>query len=538
MPNSWVAGVLDVDRPREWGLYGYLGEWDQLVGDLPLEIVLALIGIAVPIAAFLWEFVFAGRRRLGYRVQMDTPVTGEIASVFPGVLPQLRPSLDGASPDLKDISVVLVRIENSGVTTIDSQDYKAPEAARVGLHLRFPQRRVIGMAVTELSDPALADNLDTDSGIAVREDIGGHVGVIDLPKVPLGPAEHYKILAILQRSEGSGDYAPPVLRGGVKGGRVIETRSRTGISRMMLVLTVFLVTVIVVQLVVAALEPSPTPLECASGKLAVVGSSAFGPVVREAADQYQKRCTGAEFTFAFEGTERGLDRLAEEGAGNPGLLAISDGSKGSGYPTLVYRPLALSLFTMIIHPGVGVRSLTVAQIQDLYLGRIGNWREVGGPDLPVVLVDRIPGSGSRNTFERRLLDGRQPDRPHVSCTALKGTVTTEAAHCDVRVTADMRKAVVEIPGAIGYSEFSEAIDAGLTTVAIDAVGAGRDAVVRRTYPFWGVEYAYSNGELPGDSLAASFLHFLIDQVGKDVLRAHGNAPCADLPDPGRCLPDS
>ncbi|WP_040868377.1 PstS family phosphate ABC transporter substrate-binding protein [Nocardia exalbida] len=507
------------------------------MGDFPLEIVLALIGIAVPIGAFLWEFVFAGRRRLGYRVQMDTPVTGEIESVFPGVLPQLRPSADGASPDLKDISVVLVRIENSGVTTIDSHDYKAPEAARIGLHLRFPQRRVIGMAVNELSDPALADNLDADSGIAVREDTGGHIGVIDLPKVPLGPGDHYKILAILQRSEGVGEYPQPVLRGGIKAGRITETRSRTGIPLMMVALTIFLVLVIVVQLVVAALEPSPTPLECVSGKLTVTGSSAFGPVVREAAEQYRKRCTGAEFAFGFEGTERGLDRLAEEGAGNSGLLAFTDGAKGSGYPALVHRPLALSLFTMVVHPGVGVRDLTVAQIRDLYRGGIGNWREVGGPDLPVVLVNRTPGSGSRNTFERRLLDGTQPDRPHVSCTALKGTVTTAPAHCEVQVTADMRKAVAEIPGAIGYTEFSEAVDAGLPTLVIDGVGAGRDAAVRRAYPFWGVEYAYSNGELPGDSLAASFLHFLTDQTGKEVLRAHGNAPCADLPDPGRCLPD-
>ncbi|MEU7765189.1 substrate-binding domain-containing protein [Nocardia sp. NPDC049190] len=508
------------------------------MSDFPLEIVLALIGIAVPIAAFLWEFVFAGRRRLGYRVQMDTPVTGEISSVFPGVLPQLRPSIDGASPSLKDISVVLVRIENSGVTTIDTQDYKAPESARIGLHLRFPQRTVIGMAVTELSDPALADNLDVESGIAVREDADGHIGVIDLPKVPLGPSEHYKILAILQRSEGAGEYSPPVLRGGIKGGRVIETRSRTGVSRMMLALTVFLVSVIVVQLVVAALEPSPTALECAAGKVTVVGSSAFGPIVRDAADQYRKRCRGAEFTFEFEGTERGLDRVAEEGAGNPGLLAISDGAKGIGYPTLVHRPLALSLFTMIVHPGVGIRGLTVAQIRDLYRGTIGNWREVGGPDLPVVLANRNPGSGSRNAFERRVLDAGQPDRPHVSCAALKGAVTTSSAHCEVQLTADMRKAVAEIPGAIGYTEFAEAIDAALPTVAIDGVGAGRDAALRRTYPFWGVEYAYSNGELPGDSLAASFLHFLIDQSGKEVLRAHGNAPCTDLPDPGRCLPDS
>ncbi|MBF6191090.1 substrate-binding domain-containing protein [Nocardia implantans] len=507
------------------------------MGDFPLEIVLALIGIAVPIGAFLWEFVLAGRRRLGYRVQMDTPVTGEIESVFPGVLPQLRPSADGASPDLKDISVVLVRVENSGITTIDSHDYKAPDAARIGLHLRFPQRRVIGMAVNELSDPALADNLDADSGIAVREDTGGHIGVIDLPKVPLAPGDHYKILAILQRSEGMGEYPQPVLRGGIKGGRITETRSRTGVPLMMVALTVFLVLVIIVQLVVAALEPSPTPLDCASGKLTVLGSTAFAQVIKDAAEQYRKSCAGASFAYGFEGSERGLDRLAEQGTGDSGLIAITDGAKGGGYPALVHRPLALSLFTMIAHPGVGVRDLTLAQIRDLYRGKVGNWREVGGPDLPVVLVNRIPGSGTRTIFERRLLEGAQPERPHVSCTALKGTVTTAPAQCEVQVTADMRKAVAEIPGAVGYSEFAEAVAAGLPTIAIDGVGASRDAAVRRAYPFWGVEYAYSNGELPGGSLAASFLHFLTDRTGKEVLRAHGNAPCADLPDPGRCLPD-
>ncbi len=526
----------------ENGGHTYRWGWDQLVDDLPLDTVLELIGTAVAVvallvavAAFLREFVFSGRKRLGYRVQMDTPVTGEIESRFPGVLTQLRPSADGASPDLQDVSVVLVRIENAGITRIDTEDYTAP-TAQVGLHLHFPKRRVIGMAVNELSDPSsLADHLGRNSGIDVREENnGGQTGVIDLPKVPLGKSDHYKILAILERSDGTGTAPDPVLRGGIKGGRIIETRA--GTPRKLVVFTVVLVLVIVFLLVVVWRQPAPPPLECESGKLTVIGSSAFEPVMREAAGQYQKRCPGAEFTFAFEGTERGLDRLAEEGAKNPGLLAITDGEKGSGYPGLVYRPLALSLFTMVTHPDVGIRGLTVAQIQDLYRGKIGNWREVGGPDLPVVLVNRTPGSGSRNTLERRLLDGTQPDRPHVSCTALKGTTIGAFAHCEVQVTADMRKAVADIPGAIGYAEFSEAKEAGLPTIAIDGVGAGRDAAVRRTYPFWGVEYAYTNGELPGDSLAASFLHYLTDQTGKEVLRAHGNAPCADLPDPGRCLP--
>ncbi|WP_245721002.1 PstS family phosphate ABC transporter substrate-binding protein [Nocardia pseudovaccinii] len=508
------------------------------VGGFPIEIVLGLIGIAVPIVAFLWEFVFVGRKEIGYRVQMDTPVTGEIESVFPGVLPQLRPEHEGVSPPLKDLSVVLVRIENSGATPIDTHDYRAPEAGRVGLHLNFSQRRVIGMAVTELSDEGLADSLGRDSGIAVREDTEGHIGAIDLPRVPLNRGDHYKILAILQRSEGTGEYADPVLSGGIKGGRIIETQSRTGISRVMVALTAFLVVVIVVQLLVSVLSPDPTPLDCAAGKLTVVGSSAFEPVIRDAAAQYGKRCTGAEFTFGFEGTERGLDRLAEEGKDHPDLLTISDGPKGDGYQPLLDRPLALSLFTMIVHKDVGVTNLSVAQIQDLYQGRITNWRDVGGADLPVVLVNRIPGSGTRNTLERRVLGGAQPDRPHVSCVAIKDGAPATARYCDVQVTKDMQKAVGDIPGAIGYSEFSEAVKAGATTLTINGVTPGRDAAVNRSYPFWGVEYAYSYGELPGDSLGASFLHFLTDLTGKDVLREHGNEPCGELPDRARCLPSS
>ncbi|WP_435593716.1 PstS family phosphate ABC transporter substrate-binding protein [Nocardia sp. bgisy118] len=505
------------------------------MGDFSLDTVLALVGIAVPVAAFAWEFVFVGRRRLGYRVQMDTPVTGEIESVFPGVLENLRANTGDAGPELRDLSVALVRIENSGSTAITASDYMAP-TARIGLHLHFPRRRVLGMAVTELSDPDLAESLGPGSGIAVREDTGGRIGVIDLPKVPLTRKHHYKILAILQQSEigGTEEERTPVLRGEIRGGRVVETRSRTGISRVMLVLTAFLVLVIIGQFVVARLQP-PTPLDCAAGRLTLVGSSAFEPVVRDAAAQYEKRCTGAEFAFDFQGTERGLDRLAEAGP-DAELLTISDGAKGPGYPALRPRPLAVSLFAVFVHKNLGVSDLTIAQVRDMYQGRITNWRQVGGPDLPVVLIDRAPGSGTRVIFETALLGGEQPARPHRSCTAIKDTA---GAYCDVPVTKDMHKAVDELPGAIGYGELSEARRAEMRIVTLGGVAPGRQVAIDRSYPFWGVEYAYSNGDLPAGSLAASFLHYLTANVGAEVLRAHGNEPCAsELIEPGRCAPAS
>ncbi|MFF2551904.1 substrate-binding domain-containing protein [Nocardia sp. NPDC058058] len=502
--------------------------------------MLALIGIVVPVGAFIWEFVLVGRKRLGYRVQMDTPVTGEIESVFPGVLPQLRPDGSGTPPDLKDLSVVLVRIENDGATDIDDGDYAVPEAERVGVHIHFPNRRVIGMAVTELSDDTLGDCLRPGTGIGAREDAVHHVGIIDLPKVPMNRRDHYKILAILERSAGRGEYPSPTVRAKIKGGSVAETRSNSGRSPRLLALIGFLVAVVAVQYFVGLrTQDGPVNAQCTSGKLTLAGSTAFEPVMRDAAAAYHRLCDGADFGFAFDGSDRGLSRVDDEGKDNPDLLAISDGPKGPGYPDLRPRTLALSLFTMVVNPGVGVADLSVAQIRDIYAGRVSNWQQLGGPDLPVRVVNRALGSGTRETFRTRLLGDEQPPAPPAtSCRAISAGNPGGASFCEVQVTKDMLKTVAELRGAIGYAENADAAKASdVKPVTIAGQSPTREQVAAHTYPFWNVEYAYSNGELPADSLAAAFLRYLTDLQGKDVLRSYGNTPCTELPNPTTCTPN-
>ncbi|GAB2447389.1 substrate-binding domain-containing protein [Nocardia tengchongensis] len=510
------------------------------MNGFPLEIMLAIIGIAVPIMAFVWEFALVGRKRLGYRVQMDTPVTGEIESVFPGVLPQLRPEGDGAAPELQDLSVVLVRIENNGLTDVDGTDYASPASDQVGLHIHFPHRRVIGMAVTELSDDALGDSLKPGTGIGSREDAQHRVGIVDLPKVPMDRGDHYKILVILQRTAGAGEYPAPMVRAKLKGGRVSETRSRSGVSPKLLGLIGFLVAVIAVQFVVGLNDQdAPDAADCGSGKLTLVGSTAFEPAVRDAATAYAKHCSSTAFTFEFDGSDRGLSRVDEDGKNDPGLLAITDGPKGVGYPNLLPRALALSLFTVIVNPGVGVHDLSAQQIRDIYAGRVDNWQLVGGPDLPVRVVHRALGSGTRETFRKHVLGDDQPPAPAAtSCRTLAATNPPGASFCEAPVTNDMLKTIADLPGSIGYSEYSDAAKTpGVKTVTIDGHRPARDQVLDRTYPFWSVEYAYSNGELPADSPAAAFLRFLTGGTGKDVLRSHGNTPCGELPNPTSCSPE-
>lgn len=121
------------------------------------------------------------------------------------------------------------------------------------------------------------------------------------------------------------------MQGVVTGGGITRTKGRTGVSLLMVALTGFVVLVIAAMAVIDIAEPEPAPLGCATGELTVVGSTAFEPVIREAARLYGQLCPGSALAFGFEGSERGMARLEEEAGGHGGLLAIGDAPKGADY---------------------------------------------------------------------------------------------------------------------------------------------------------------------------------------------------------------
>ncbi|CAM05719.1 hypothetical protein A8924_6901 [Saccharopolyspora erythraea NRRL 2338] len=248
------------------------------MAGIPWEIVFAVLGVVVPIVAALYEFVVVGRKRLGYRVQMDTTATDAVSSNHSGALQELRLGENGER--LSAPSFVLLRIENTGATPIDTSDYAVLDDDKVGIRIRFPGRRVAGMVVTELSDDFLRPAFGADSGLSVRDD------VIELPKVPLNRTAHYKVLAALDAAGGTPEnFEDPEIVGGIKGGvgrgGIHETRSQTGTPRKALALIGFLVLLIIAQAAVS-LGSGSAPLDCATGRLRVLGSTAFAPVLKEA----------------------------------------------------------------------------------------------------------------------------------------------------------------------------------------------------------------------------------------------------------------
>ncbi|MFD9962320.1 PstS family phosphate ABC transporter substrate-binding protein [Amycolatopsis sp. NPDC059020] len=515
------------------------------VEDFPFGALISIIGVVVPVVAFLWEFVLRGRKRLGYRVQMDTTVTGEISAEHVGALELVHRE---TARSLVNPSFVLLRIENHGTATIKEADYRNPEAVAHGVQIRFPGRTVAGFVVTELSDSQLVNNFGEKSGLtrkAIDDARGTKVGVIELPKARLNRDDHYKVLAVLEPAPGNGPLTPeemkPYLEGNaLLGGRVVKTESGTGLSRRTLALLVFLVAIIIAQFGVYVFN-DPSPLDCAKGNLTLTGSTAFAPVLEEATRQYRNSCGEANFTVAFHGSTEGLRTLNEAGrkAGSgPDMLSFTDGAKEDGYPQLLPRPVAFSLFTLVANKQTGIQDLRADQIRQLYDGRVGNWRELGGADLPVRLISRSPDSGTRRAFQTRILDGkREPGTNSDDCLKVGPGGQPGPVRCERPTTAELLNAVANTPGALGYAELGGITGRDdLVPVRIDGHPATLDGAVHAAYPFWETEYAYTYGEPKAGSLAASFLRYLTNQVGKDVIRSFGNRPCAELANPVLCHP--
>ena len=246
---------------------------------------------------------------------------------------------------------------------------------------------------------------------------------------------------------------------------------------------------------------TPGSYNCISGSLVASGSTALAPLVQAVAQKYQARCASAHITVNLGGSKTGLSQVeaGSVGIGNSDIFA-----NASTQSDLVDHQVAVVIFGLIVNSKVGVTNLTTEQVKGIYAGTITNWKQVGGPDLKIVVVSRPASSGTRATFQQYVLGGPEKVAGPASLTTdSTGTVITNVA---------------QTAGAIGYASTGPAkANSGVSLISIDGNAPSHALVESNTYKFWNIEHMYTKGQ------AKQLAQALIDYVNSSDGQAAANS---------------
>ena len=243
---------------------------------------------------------------------------------------------------------------------------------------------------------------------------------------------------------------------------------------------------------------------CVDGSITAAGSTALQPLVDAAAKQYSAACPKSTVSVQGGGSGTGLTQVLQ-GAIQIGNSDVTAESKlqPADASQLVDHVVARQGWVMVVNKDVtGITGLTTQQAADIWTGKTTNWKAVGGPDQPIVLIIRPASSGTRATFKQIVLGGQNE---------ATGTALTEDSNGAVTT------AVAATPGAtsvIGFAYFQSNKDK-VTPLQLDGVDASVANMQNETYKLQAFGHMYSKGQ--ADGLTKAFLDYMLSDTVQNTL---------------------
>ncbi len=173
--------------------------------------------------------------------------------------------------------------------------------------------------------------------------------------------------------------------------------------------------------------------------------------------------------------------------------------------------VAVDGLSIYVNTDSPIKVLTLGQLSDIFTGKTKNWKDVGGPDLPITLYSRENSSGTYEFFKSKVLNGQDFA---ASAQTMPGT-------------AAIIQAVSKAKGAIGYGGAGYGAGAKHLSIKKDdtspAIDPTEENVINHTYPIWRYLYIYVNPALDkGD--VANYLTWIRSDAGQKIVKDVGYFP--------------
>lgn len=240
------------------------------------------------------------------------------------------------------------------------------------------------------------------------------------------------------------------------------------------------------------------------GTLDIAGGTAHIPVMKEAAQKIMTFNPKVKITIAAGGTGVGVQKVGEGmvGIGNTGRALSQAEIEKFGLKSF---PFAIDGVAVAVNPENPVSELTSSQVQDIFSGKIKNWKEVNGKDAAVNLYTRDEASGTREVFWDILLKKGQVDQS-------ANVVASNGA---------MKLAIAKDSNGIGYVGIGH-VDKTVKGIKLDGKIPSQENAADGSYKVTRKLYMNTKGEPQG--LIKAFIEYVQGPDGVAFIEKSGYIP--------------
>jgi phosphate transport system substrate-binding protein len=255
------------------------------------------------------------------------------------------------------------------------------------------------------------------------------------------------------------------------------------------------------------------PMAARAGTITVKGSDTMVILGQRWAEEFMKKTPATKVQVTGGGSGTGLAAL-QNGTTDIAMssreMKATEGEKlRSRYnASAVEIPVAKDGVTFYVHESSPVNSLTKEQLRDIYLGDVTNWKQVGGPDAPIVVYSRENSSGTYVFVKDNVLGGEDFA---ASAQTLPGT-------------AAVVNAVAKEKNGIGYggSAYAKGIKELKVKQGNEEIAPTAENIKSGKYPLSRNLYFYLGNKPAGEVKA--FIDFALSPEGQAVVTKVGYFP--------------
>jgi phosphate transport system substrate-binding protein len=248
-------------------------------------------------------------------------------------------------------------------------------------------------------------------------------------------------------------------------------------------------------------DSSSTTNKSVTGSVTAVGSTALQPLAEAVAEQFMTVYPNVTITVQGGGSGTGLSQISQGSVqiGDSDIFAEKKLSSADA-AKLIDNKVCVVGMGPIVNKDVTITNISMTNLKKIFTGDITNWKDVGGSDETITVINRASGSGTRATFENAVLAG----------DSAPSTFTPQ----EVDSSGTVATMVANTPGAISYVAFSYFADS-FNTLDVDGVAPEATEVTTNAWPIWSYEHMYTSSS--PDTATQTFIDYMLSDDVQDSL---------------------